>query len=144
MRKNSTNSRKSEREERRKKEREERFSRFEAACAALCGQGYTQRDKTLPPRRAGTLGILTAAPFAIAAIVGGLFLPDLHFLLTGNLFADAALFLVLLLASIPAHEGLHALGYDGCITIEREIEGDQQAVDILAARDMLQGILAAL
>ena len=41
-------------------------------------------------------------------------------------------------------KGLHALGYDGCITIEREIEGDQQAVDILAARDMLQGILAAL
>lgn len=111
MRKNGTNTRRQAREERLKKEREERFSRFDAACAALCGQGYTQRDKTLPPRRAGTLGILTAAPFAIAAIVGGLFLPDLHFLLTGSLFADAALFLVLLLASIPAHEGLHALGW---------------------------------
>ena len=111
MRKNGTDTRRQAREERLKKEREERFSRFDAACAALCGQGYTQRDKTLPPRRAGTLGILTAAPFAIAAIVGGLFLPDLHFLLTGSLFADAALFLVLLLASIPAHEGLHALGW---------------------------------
>ncbi|MBQ9414041.1 MAG: sugar phosphate isomerase/epimerase [Clostridia bacterium] len=41
-------------------------------------------------------------------------------------------------------KGLHALGYDGSITIEREIEGDQQAVDILAARDMLRSIIDAL
>ncbi len=41
-------------------------------------------------------------------------------------------------------KGLHELGYDGCITIEREIEGDQQTADIVMARDMLQGILNAL
>lgn len=41
-------------------------------------------------------------------------------------------------------KGLHALGYDGCITIEREIEGDQQTADILAARDMLRSILETL
>jgi len=38
-------------------------------------------------------------------------------------------------------KGLHELGYDGCITIEREIEGDQQTADIIIARDMLQGII---
>ena len=41
-------------------------------------------------------------------------------------------------------KGLHALGYDGCITIKREIEGDQQTTDILAARDMLRSILETL
>lgn len=41
-------------------------------------------------------------------------------------------------------KGLYELGYDGCITIEREIEGDQQTTDIIMARDMLQGIINAL
>ena len=41
-------------------------------------------------------------------------------------------------------KGLHELGYDGCITIEREIEGDQQTADIVMARDMLQGIIDSL
>ena len=36
---------------------------------------------------------------------------------------------------------LHELGYDGHITIEREIEGDQQIKDILAAREYLQKII---
>ena len=38
-------------------------------------------------------------------------MPDKIFLMTGNIFADAALFILLLFASIPAHEGLHALGW---------------------------------
>lgn len=38
-------------------------------------------------------------------------------------------------------KGLHELGYDGCITIEREIEGDQQVKDVEMARDMLQHII---
>ena len=37
--------------------------------------------------------------------------------------------------------GLHALGYDGYITIEREISGEQQTKDILAARDYLNAII---
>lgn len=111
MQKNGTDPRKAAREERRRKAGEERLSRFEAACAALRGQGYESADKTLPPRRAGALGILAAAPFALAVFVGGLFLPDKVFLMTGNIFADAALFILLLFASIPAHEGLHALGW---------------------------------
>lgn len=111
MQKNDTKSRKAAREERRARERAERLSRFESECEALRAQGYALRDRTLPPRRAGALGILAAAPFALAVFVGGLFLPDKLFLLTGNLFADAALFVVLLFASIPAHEGLHALGW---------------------------------
>lgn len=37
--------------------------------------------------------------------------------------------------------GLHALGYDGYVTIEREISGEQQTKDILAARDYLTAII---
>ena len=111
MQKNGTNSRKAAREERRKKAEKERLSRFEATCEALRGRGYESADKTLSPRKAGTLGVLAAAPVALAVFIGGLFLPDKVFLMTGNIFADAALFIVLLFASIPAHEGLHALGW---------------------------------
>ena len=32
---------------------------------------------------------------------------------------------------------LHALGYTGSLTIEREIQGAQQDIDILEARDLL-------
>ena len=39
---------------------------------------------------------------------------------------------------------LHSLGYDGAVTIEREIEGAQQDADILTARDYLKQIFAAL
>lgn len=38
-------------------------------------------------------------------------------------------------------EKLHQLGYTGYVTIEREIEGPQQAKDILAARDYLQAFI---
>ena len=36
---------------------------------------------------------------------------------------------------------LHELGYDSYVTIEREIDGDQQLVDILESRDYLQNII---
>lgn len=39
---------------------------------------------------------------------------------------------------------LHALGYDSWVTIEREIEGDQQIADILSARDYLQNIIESI
>ncbi len=39
-------------------------------------------------------------------------------------------------------KGLHELGYDGYITIEREIEGEQQAKDIIAAKEYLEKIIA--
>jgi len=38
-------------------------------------------------------------------------------------------------------EKLHELGYDSYVTIEREIEGDQQLADILYAREYLQNII---
>lgn len=38
--------------------------------------------------------------------------------------------------------GLHSLGYDGYITIEREIEGEQQIADILHAKEYLGKIIA--
>ena len=37
---------------------------------------------------------------------------------------------------------LHELGYDSYVTIEREIEGDEQTADIIHARDYLNGIIA--
>jgi len=37
--------------------------------------------------------------------------------------------------------GLHKLGYDGHITIEREISGEQQNLDILYAREYMQQII---
>ncbi len=39
---------------------------------------------------------------------------------------------------------LGALGYDGSLTIEREIEGEEQIRDILDAREYLSGLIAAL
>lgn len=39
---------------------------------------------------------------------------------------------------------LHEIGYDGPLTIEREITGDEQTRDILAARDLLEKIKASL
>ena len=36
---------------------------------------------------------------------------------------------------------LHALGYDSYVTIEREISGDQQLIDILESREYLQSII---
>lgn len=38
---------------------------------------------------------------------------------------------------------LRSVGYDGAITIEREIKGDQQIADILSAKAMLEGLIAA-
>lgn len=37
--------------------------------------------------------------------------------------------------------GLKALGYDGALTIEREISGDEQVRDILRARDLLASLI---
>ena len=42
---------------------------------------------------------------------------------------------------IALFEKLHELGYDSYVTIEREIEGDQQLSDILRARDYLQAVI---
>ena len=39
---------------------------------------------------------------------------------------------------------LYELGYDSWVTIEREIEGDQQIADILSARDYLQNIIETI
>ena len=40
--------------------------------------------------------------------------------------------------------GLKALGYDGALTIEREIEGPQQTADIITGKQFLEQILAEL
>jgi len=39
---------------------------------------------------------------------------------------------------------LHAIGFDGTLIIEREIEGPQQQVDIVKARDMVKAIMDGL
>lgn len=99
------------RAERRERLRLERFARFERECETFRARNFSVRDKTLSPRRAGVLGFFCALPFAAAVLVGWAFLPYKQFLLTGNILADVLLFLVLLLAGIPAHEGLHALAF---------------------------------
>lgn len=38
-------------------------------------------------------------------------------------------------------EKLREVGYDGCVTIEREIEGEQQRRDILRALEILRGLM---
>ena len=38
-------------------------------------------------------------------------------------------------------ERLHALGYDSWVTIEREIDGEQQEKDVCHARDVLAAII---
>lgn len=38
---------------------------------------------------------------------------------------------------------LKEIGYDGPMTIEREIDGEQQAIDIKKAKDMLEALIAA-
>ena len=40
--------------------------------------------------------------------------------------------------------GLHALGYDGYVTIEREIEGEQQIKDIRESKVFLEGLIAKI
>ena len=37
---------------------------------------------------------------------------------------------------------IKALGYDGALTIEREIEGEQQTIDILNGKAFLEKIIA--
>ena len=39
---------------------------------------------------------------------------------------------------------LHEAGYDGAITIEREIKGEKQVEDILMAKSVLEGIFKDL
>ena len=41
-------------------------------------------------------------------------------------------------------KGLHALGYNGAVTIEREISGEQQNIDIRYAKEYLESIIARL
>ena len=38
---------------------------------------------------------------------------------------------------------LRALNYDGALTIEREIEGEKQIQDVLAAKKLLENLLRA-
>ena len=98
-------------EEAREAARKERAENFARQSEQLCAQGFAACDKTLSVRSAQRLGFLCSVPFAAAAIVGFVFVPNKVFLLTGNFFADIALFFFLVAASIPVHEGLHALGW---------------------------------
>ena len=98
-------------EEAREAARKERAENFARQSEQLCAQGFAACDKTLSVRSAQRLGFLSSVPFAAAAIVGFVFVPNKVFLLTGNFFADIALFFFLVAASIPVHEGLHALGW---------------------------------
>lgn len=82
---------------------------FQEQCAALEAAGYAVRDRSVSVGRANWQGLLTALPFAAAAIVCGALLSGWKFSLVGKFWADALLFAASVFVSIPVHEGLHAL-----------------------------------
>lgn len=96
---------------RRERAEAERLARFAEQCALLEAQGMRGQDKTFSQRASALLGFLCALPFAAGAVVAFSFRGGKSWLLTGNLFADLALYILVFLASIPVHECLHALGW---------------------------------
>ena len=96
---------------RRERAEAERLARFEERCALLEAEGMRGQDRTFSQRASALLGFLCALPFAAGVAVAFFFRGGKSWLLTGNLFADLALYVAVFLASIPVHECLHALGW---------------------------------
>lgn len=99
------------RREKKRAREEARFARFEAYRAELIAQGFAEKDCTVSILRANLLGLACALPFLAAAIVGAVLLPDKVLMCTGSLFSELFLLAAVFLVSLPAHEGLHALGW---------------------------------
>lgn len=88
-----------------------RKARFEALAADMEGQGWTVHDLTIGAVKANILAFLVMFPFALAITIwylvvnGGLSEPSL---------TDVLLLLVLLIALLAAHEGIHGLVWGLC------------------------------
>lgn len=88
---------------------EARRQRFGERCAALCARGFVLKDCTLKILSANVWGILTALPFAAGAAALFVAFAEPRLLLTGSPLIDLFFFVFCMAASLPVHEGLHAL-----------------------------------
>ena len=87
----------------------ERLARFESRCAALRSRGFTQKNCTISLLSANVWGTAVILPFAAAAVLLFLFFTPPRAMFPSFVAADFFLLAVLLAASIPVHECLHAL-----------------------------------
>ena len=88
-----------------------RKARFEALVADMEGQGWTVHDLTIGAVKANILAFLVMFPFALAVAIW-------YLMVNGSLnepsLTDMLLLLVLLIALLVAHEGIHALVWGLC------------------------------
>ena len=88
-----------------------RKARFEALTADMEGQGWTVHDLTIGAVKANILAFLVMFPFALAVAIW-------YLMVNGSLsepsLTDMLLLLVLLIALLAAHEGIHGLVWGLC------------------------------
>lgn len=109
-----------ERAKRLQAEGTERLRRFSQSVEELREKGYEAKDATFGIVAANVYGLLAALPFAAAAIaLFVLFAPSVRGIFP-FLFGDLFLLAGLALASIPVHEGLHALAWGA---VNRSFDG---------------------
>lgn len=88
-----------------------RKARFEALVTDMEGQGWTVHDLTIGAVKANILAFLVMFPFALAAAIW-------YLMVNGSLsepsLTDMLLLLVLLIALLAAHEGIHGLVWGLC------------------------------
>lgn len=88
-----------------------RKARFEALAADMEGQGWTAHDLTIGAVKANILAFLVMFPFALAVAIW-------YLMVNGSLnepsLTDMLLLLVLLIALLAAHEGIHGLVWGLC------------------------------
>lgn len=88
-----------------------RKARFEALAADMEGQGWAVHDLTIGAVKANILAFLVMFPFALAVAIW-------YLMVNGSLsepsLTDMLLLLVLLIALLAAHEGIHGLVWGLC------------------------------
>lgn len=101
--------RKKERAERERAAEAERMRKFGESVDSLKSRGFTAADRTIGIKAANVFGLLTALPFAAAAVLlFVVFAPAVRNIFP-QLFCDIFLLAGLGLVSIPVHEALHGL-----------------------------------
>lgn len=101
--------RKKDRKERERAAEAERMRKFGESVETLKSQGYAAADRTIGIKAANVFGVLTALPFAAAAILlFAVFAPAARNICP-QLFEDIFLLAGLGFVSIPVHEALHGL-----------------------------------
>lgn len=101
--------RKKERTERERAAEAARMRKFGESVETLKSRGYAAADRTIGTKAANVFGVLTALPFAAAAVLlFALFAPASRNIFP-LLFCDIFLLAGVGLVSIPVHEALHGL-----------------------------------